>query len=164
MTYNVIEEEKNYYIFTTDKNVEYQLVLKESGIKYKEEGGKIVEISELCLNCDINTAAKDYKTNKTLAKFYAKIAEAQEAIYIQIHNQPESLKDSKVCRRGLIRAKLWNRILTQNFDEYLYLNNMYLAPNPNSDIFSIIIKKESLYFKQIIKEFYRFCYDKMYKQ
>lgn len=162
-SYSINKEGRNKYVFVTDDNVEYQLVIKSSGIKYKDSKGVNKNVIELALNCDINTASKDYKTVKTLAKFYAGVSSMYDAIYMQIHNQPESLNNGKIERRGLSRVKLWNRSISRYYGNYLLLTNLVLSPNKNSDILSILIKKDSLYFKQFVTNFYRFCYSKMYK-
>lgn len=162
-SYSITKEGRNKYVFLTDDDVEYQLVIKPSGIIYKDLMGLSKNVIELALNCDINTASKDYKTVKTLAKFYKEISSKCDAIYMQIHNQPENINNGKIERRGLLRVKLWNRSISRYFDNYILLTNLVLNPNKNSDILSILIKKDSIHFKQFVTNFYRFCYFKMYK-
>ena len=63
--YRIIKEGTNKYVFTTKENIEYQLVVRPSGIIYKSIKGEDKNVLELALNCDTNTASKDYKTIKT---------------------------------------------------------------------------------------------------
>ncbi|MGQ8868503.1 hypothetical protein [Myroides sp. TSA_177.3] len=161
--YEIVKEGEGTYIFVTDNNIEYQLETKRSGIVYEDFQGECKDIIELALNCDINTASKDYKTTLTLANFFEGLASSHDAIYLQIHNQPEHLYEDKVQRRGLSRLKLWNREISKFFKNHIMLNNLVLNPNKSSDILSIIIKKDSIYYNQFVIKFYRFCYFKMYK-
>jgi|GEM_PF-5485056 len=161
--YEIIKESEGTYIFVTDNNIEYQLETKSSGIIYKDFNGEYKDIMEIALNCDINTASKDYKTTITLANFFGGLSSSHDAIYLQIHNQPEHLSENKIQRRGLSRLKLWNREISKYFKNHIMLNNLALSPNKNSDILSIILKKDSIYYKQFVINFYRFCYSKMHK-
>tara|TARA_B110001452_G_C15236791_1_gene428226 strand:+ start:967 stop:1470 length:504 start_codon:yes stop_codon:yes gene_type:complete len=160
--YEIIKEGTNKYVFTTKENIEYQLVIRPSGITYKSIKGEDKNVLELALNCDTNTASKDYKTIKTLAAFCTEMSLKYDAIYIQIHNQPEVVNNNKTERRGLSRIKLWNRVISKYFNDYILLTNLVLSPNSNSDILSIVIKKDSTHFKDYVTNFYRFCHHKMY--
>ena len=162
-SYHIIKEGKNKYVFITKDMIEYQLVLKPSGIVIETASGTLKNVIELALNCDINTAQKDYRTLKTIARFCTEITSRCDAVYMQIHNQPESVNNNKIERRGLSRIKLWNRMISKHFSDYIFLNNLSLDPNKNSDILTIVIKKESVYFKDFVSNFYRFCYHKMYQ-
>jgi len=161
--YRIIREGTNKYVFTTKENIEYQLVIRPSGMTYKCIKGGNKNVLELVLNCDTNTASKDYKTIKTLVVFCREISLKYDAIYIQIHNQPEVVNNNKTERRGLSRIKLWNRVISKYFSDYILLTNLVLSPNSNSDILSIVIKKKSTYFKDYVTSFYRFCHNKMYQ-
>ena len=162
--YKIKKEGTNKYVFTTKDDIEYQLVLRPSGVEYKDISGKNKSILELALNCDTNTARKDYMTIKTLATFCTEVLFKYDAIYIQIHNQPEEINNSKIERRGLTRIKLWNRVISKYFNEYILLTNLVLSPNKNSDVLSIAIKKDSTYYKDCVANFYRFCHIKMYRK
>lgn len=161
--YEIISEGEGMYVFVTENNIEYQLVIKSSGIVYEDLEGKSNDVIELALNCDINTASKDYRTIKTLINFYEEVSRKYDAIYMQIHNQPETISDNKIQRRGLSRIKLWNRTVSNHFENHIMLTNLVLNPNKSSDVLSIIIKKDSIFYKQFVTNFYRFCYFKMYK-
>lgn len=162
--YNIKKESSNNYIFFNKKNVEYQVIIKKSGIIYKDNDNNLKNILELVLNCDINTASKDYKTIKTLAKIFDEISDTSDAIFMQIHNQPENISNNKIKRRGLSRIKLWSRALNYYFENYILFTNLLLNPNKNSDLFGIFIKKDSVYYNQFVTNFYRFCYLKMYSK
>ena len=161
--YEIKKEGKNKYVFFTSSNIEYQLVVKPSGIVFEDIDGFNINILELALNCDINTAIKDYKTIKTLVVFCVKISCKHDAVYMQIHNQPEKINNNKIERRGISRIKLWNRVIEKYFSNYIFLNNLILSPEKKSDILTLVLKKDSLYYKECITSFYRFCYKKMYK-
>ncbi len=161
--YKICKEGKNAYVFTTKDDIEYQIVVKTSGMIYKDVNGKTKNILELALNCDTNTARKDYKTVQTLAVFCTEVTSIYDAVYMQIHNQPELINNNKTQRRGLARMKLWNRVITKYFNDYILLTNLVLNPNKNSDYLSIVVKKDSIYFKEYVTNFYRFCHSKMYK-
>lgn len=160
--YNITKEGSNKYVFTTKENIEYQLVIRPSGIIYKSGKGEDKNVLELALNCDTNTASKDYKTIKTLAAFCTQMTLKYDAIYMQIHNQPQIINNDRTERRGLSIIKLWNRIIGKYFNDYILLTNLLLSPNRNSDILTIVIKKDSSCFKNYVTSFYRFCHNKMY--
>lgn len=160
--YKIIKQGTNKYVFTTKDDIEYQLVVRPSGIRYKDISRENKNILELALNCDTNTASKDYKTFKTLVAFCTEMSLRYDAIYMQIHNQPEVINNNKTERRGLSRIKLWNRLISKYFNDYILLTNLVLSPNSNSDILTIVIKKDSSCFKNYVTSFYRFCHNKMY--
>ena len=154
--YNIEKEGKNKYIFFTGKGIEYQIVVKNSGIITTKS------ILEIDLNCDINTAVKDYKTLRTIVEFGKQVSEFRDAFFIQIHNQSEIVLEDKVKRRGKTRLQLWNRIIEQNFQDFILLNNLVLNPNEKSDILSLALRKNTPMFKEYVTDFYRFCHKKMY--
>jgi len=161
-SYKIIKEGTNKYVFFTKEGIEYQLVIKPSGMVFEDDTGNQKNIIELALNCDTNTASKDYRTVKTLVRFSFEIAARCDVVYMQIHNQPEWINNERQERRGVSRVKLWNRLITKNFSDYIMLTNLSLDPNKKNDILSIVIKKDSNYFKEYVKNFYRFCHSKMY--
>lgn len=161
--YEIKKEGKNKYVFYNKENVEYQLVVKASGLQYQNEEGSCKNVLEIALNCDTNTANKDYLTVKTLAAFCTQVTKHYDAVYMQIHNQPELINNNKIERRGISRIRLWNRVVSKYFNDYIMLTNLVLAPNSNSDLLSVVVKKDSIYFKKVVANFYRFCYRKMYK-
>ena len=162
-SYKIIKEGKNSYTFFTQNNIEYQMVVKPSGMTYTTNEGVLKNVLEISLNCDINTANKDYKTAKTIARFCSEISNKYEAVFVQTHNQPERISKNRVARRGATRIKLWSRLISKYFNEYILFTNLMLYPNKNSDILCVVIKKDSQYYKQFVTNFYRFCYSKMYK-
>jgi len=160
--YSINEEGRNKYIFFTKKKIEYQMVVNPSKIEFLDSDGKVQYIPDLALNCDVNVVDKDYKTSKTIAFFCTELSKKNEGLLMQIHNQPEELENNKTHRRGLLRIKLWSRLIQRYFKNYIMLTNQVLDPHKNSDIFCIVVKKNSPYFNQIVTNFYRFCYTKMY--
>lgn len=155
--YQIIKNRPDSYGFITRENIEYELVIKPSGIAYLNKEGKQKNVIELALNCDFNSANKDYKTVKTIIFFCKELSQRLDAVYIQMHNQPE-LINNKTKRRGLSRIKLWSRIINKHFKEYVFLTNQILDPHKDRDILCIAIKKDSIYYKQIVTNFYRFRY------
>lgn len=162
--YKIIKEGKNSYIFITDSNVEYQIIVRPSGFGYENLKNKFKNVLEIALNCDGNTADKDYKTAKTIAKFCTEMSCLYDAVFLQMHNQPEIINNNKVQRRGLSRIKLWSRLISKYFKDCILLTNLALDPNKKNDILCIVIKKDTIYFKQLVKNFYRFCHSKMHKK
>lgn len=163
-SYPITQDSPNSYIFFNKNNVEYQIVIKPSGITYENENGEKKDILNFALNCDTNIANKDYNTAKTIAHFCSQFSEKDEALFLQTHNQPEVLENDKIQRRGMTRIKLWGRLISKYFNDYILLTNLVLSPNKHSDIFCLVVKKDSAHFKQIVTNFYRFCYYRMYKK
>ncbi len=160
--YEIIEESPNNYVFFNKDNVEYQLMVRPSGIVYQDYHGEDIDVLEVALNCDSNTASKDYKTSKTIAAFCTRMSLKHDAVFLQMHNQPEQINNNKVERRGLSRIKLWSRVISKYFKGYIMFTNLLLDPNKHSDILTIVVRKDSVYFKHIVASFYRFSHTKMY--
>ena len=160
--YNVIKNvsTSNRYVFNTKGNTEYELILSPSGITYATNNGERKNIVEFAINCELSRVNRDTKTLKTIIKFCSELSEFSEAIYFRTHNQPES--DTQ--RRGQIRLKLWSRIINQYFSDYVLLTNLVLVPNKDSDILCLVVKKDSIYYNQLVTNFYRFCDLQMYKR
>lgn len=161
--YIIKRENENSYIFTTESKIEYQMIIKYSEITYKDIQNNVINVPDLALNCDLNTVIKDYKTSRTIAFFCSKLTLNYEALLLQIHNQPEKLENNKIERRGVLRIKLWNRVINRYFKDFVMFTNQILDPHPESDIFCIVLKKDSSHYNEVLSNFYSFCHSKMYK-
>lgn len=156
--YKITKTESNKYTFTTDKKIRYYLIVKPSGITYKNASGSVKNILELSLvYSESQSPKKDSKTIKTLIMFMEHFLEHCDVVYFQTHNQLE-FNNRIEKKRGVSRIKLWFRIANRYFKDHIILTNLGLNHKDKDDIPSLLIREDFKYFKQIVTNFYRFNY------
>ena len=157
-SYKITKIVLNKYTFTTDNKIRYYLIFKPSGIVYENTEGEIKNVLELSLvHRKSRSPVKDRKTIGTLILFMRDFLKNYDAVYFQTHNQLELI--NKIGKkRGISRIKLWVRIASRYFKDYIVLTNLGLNHQENDDIPSLVIKKDFEYYKQIVTNFYRFNY------
>ncbi len=152
--YKIKKQGLNSYYFVSDSGIKYCFILSKSDVSYDTLCGGTKNILELSLKCGIKNPPKDYKVIRTIIIFMKELVGYYDAIFLQTHNQLENSINFRKTR-GKTRVNLWNRICKANFEDHVILTNYELY---KKDIPCLIIRKKTIFYKQIVNSFNEYCF------